>query len=405
MAIIGMDIHRSFAQAAFLQDGQIKREQRVELVHDRLVKFAKTLSIEDEVVIEATGNSAAVERILRPFVKRIVVANSRMVRAIAYARVKTDKIDAAILAKLHAGGFLPEVWIPDDDTQRQRRHTAERMGVLEQVVRTKGRIHSILHANLIPKYSGHLFGKTGKKWLAGLPLPDDEKAIVGRLVDELECDSDQLAKLDMTIIRNALEDPRVVRLMTIPAIGPIVASTVLASIGDVSRFETPEKLSSYFGLTPKVRQSGDRPARHGRISKQGNTHARKMLVEAAWSAKTAPGPLRAFFGRVQRNRGAPAAAVATARKLAVMIWHVLTDETEYAYARPAFTAMKLRKAALKAGAPREYGNAGPGRDYWIREIREREADYVRRAEQAYERMVAAWKEKPPKAPATAAAPG
>ena len=106
MAIIGMDIHRSFAQVAFLENGQIKREQRVELVHDRLVKFAKTLSVEDEVVIEATGNSAAVERILRPFVKRVVVANSRMVRAIAYARVKTDKIDAAILAKLHAGGFL-----------------------------------------------------------------------------------------------------------------------------------------------------------------------------------------------------------------------------------------------------------------------------------------------------------
>ena len=282
--------------------------------------------------------------------------------------MKTDKIDAATLARLHAGGFLPEVWVADDDTQRQRRQTAERMGVLEQMVRTKGRIHAILHANLIPKYSGHLFGKAGKKWLAGLPLPDEERAIVGRLVDELERNSDQLAKLDMRIIREALEDPRVVRLMTIPGIGPIVASTVLASIGDISRFATPEKLSCYFGLTPKVRQSGDRPARHGRISKQGNTHGRKMLVEAAWSAKTAPGPLRAFFERVQRNRGAPAAAVATARKLAVMIWHVLTEGTEYAYARPAFTAMKLRKAALKAGAPREYGKAGPGRDYWIKEI-------------------------------------
>ena len=330
MAIIGMDIHRSFAQAAFLQDGQVKREQRVDLVHDRLIRFGKSLSVEDEVVIEATGNSAAVERILRPFVKRVVVANPRMVRAIAYARVKTDKIDAVILARLHAGGFLPEVWVADDNTQRQRRQTVERMGVLEQVVRTKGRIHAILHANLIPKYSGHLFGKAGKKWLAGLPLPEEEKAIVGRLVDELERNSDQLAKLDMTIIREALENPRVVRLMTIPGIGPVVASTVLASIGDISRFETPEKLSCYFGLTPKVRQSGDRPARHGRISKQGNTHARKMLVEAAWSAKTAPGPLRAFFQRVQRNRGAPAAAVATARKLAVMIWHVLTDGTEYA---------------------------------------------------------------------------
>ena len=266
MAIIGMDIHRSFAQAAFLKDGQIKREQRVDLVHDRLVKFAKTLSLQDEIVIEATANTAAVERMLRPFVKRVLVANPRMVRAIAYARVKTDKIDAAILARLHAGGFLPEVWVADEDTQRQRRQTAERMGVLGQMVRTKGRIHAILHANLIPKYAGHLFGQAGKKWLAGLPLPDDEKAIVGRLVDELERNSDQLAKLDRTTVREALEDARVVRLMTIPGIGPILASTVLASIGDISRFPTPEKLSCYFGLTPKVRQSGDRPARHGRIS-------------------------------------------------------------------------------------------------------------------------------------------
>lgn len=300
MAIIGMDIHRSFAQAAFLQDGQIKREQRVDLVHDRLVKFAKTLADDDEVVIEATGNSAAVERVMRPFVKRVVVANPRMVRAIAYARVKTDKIDAAVLARLYAGGFLPEVWIADEDTQRGRRQTAERMGVLEQLVRTKGRIHAILHANLIPKYSGHLFGKAGKAWLSAQPLPDEERAIVGRLVDELERNTEQLASLDKTIVREALEDPRAVRLMTVPGIGPIVASTVLASIGDITRFSTAEKLSCYFGLTPKVRQSGDHPARHGRISKQGNTHARKMLVEAAWSAKTAPGPLRAFFTRVPR---------------------------------------------------------------------------------------------------------
>ena len=71
--------------------------------------------------------------------------------------------------------------------------------------------------------------------------------------------------------------------MTIPGIGPVVASTVLASVGDISRFRMPEKLSCYLGLTPKVRQSGDRPARHGRISKQGNAHVRKMLVEAGWS--------------------------------------------------------------------------------------------------------------------------
>ena len=103
MKIIGMDIHRSFAQVAILEDGKITKQVRVELTHEPLVAFAKTLSLEDEVVIEVTGNSAAVERLMRPYVKRVVVANPRLVRAIAYARVKTDKIDAATLAKLACG--------------------------------------------------------------------------------------------------------------------------------------------------------------------------------------------------------------------------------------------------------------------------------------------------------------
>ena len=221
----------------------------------------------------------------------------------------------------------------------------------------------MLHLNLIPRYTGHLFGKTGRKWLDNLPLPDEERAMLGRLVAELERVSAQMAELDQVLAQQSLDDPRALRLMTIPGISSIVASTVLASIGDVSRFPTAQKLSSYFRLTPKVRQSGDHPARHGHISKQGNSDARKMLVKAAWSAKTAPGPLRAFFHRVQAKWGAAAAAVATARKLAVMIWHVLSGEANYTFARPAFTAMKLRKLALKAGAPREHGKAGPGRDY------------------------------------------
>ena len=396
MRIVGMDIHRSFAQVAILESGQITRELRVDLVHDPLVDFAKTLSLEDEVVIEATGNSAAVERLMRPYVKRVVVANSRQVRAIAYARVKTDKIDAAILAQLHSAGFLPEVWVADEDTLRRRRQIAERMGVLEQIVRIKGRIQSVLHSNLIQKYTGYLFGKAGQRWLENLPLPEEERNMLKRLIAELERVSAEMAKLDQVLAQQTLDDPRALRLMTIPGISSIVASTVLAAIGDVSRFPTPQKLSSYFGLTPKIRQSGNQPARHGRISKQGNGDARKMLVEAAWSAKTAPGPLRAFFIRIQRKRGAAAAAVATARKLAVMIWHVLKSNADYVFARPAFTAMKLRKLALKAGAPREYGKAGPGRDYWITEIRHKEMDYVERAEHAYERMVEAWKEKPRK---------
>jgi transposase len=121
MRVIGMDIHRSFAQVAVLENGEITRQLRVDLLHTAVTEFAQTLSREDDVVLEATGNSAAVERLIRPHVRRVVVANSRLVRAIAYARVKTDKIDAAILAKLHAAGFLPEVWVADDTTLARRR--------------------------------------------------------------------------------------------------------------------------------------------------------------------------------------------------------------------------------------------------------------------------------------------
>ena len=131
---------------------------------------------------------------MRPHVKRVAIANPRLVRAITYARVKTDKVDAATLAKLHAAGFLPEVWVADEDTYSRRRQTAERAGILAQVVRIKGRMKAILHANLIPPYKGHLFGKTGQRWLDALPLPPEERAMLQRLIAELERVSQQLSE-------------------------------------------------------------------------------------------------------------------------------------------------------------------------------------------------------------------
>jgi transposase len=108
-------------------------------------------------------------------------------------------------------------------------------------------------------------------------LPEDERAILGRLLPEIARVTKELAELDKTLAQQALADPRAMRLMTIPGISSIVASTVLSSIGDVSRFPTPDKLNSYFGLTPKIRQSGDRPARHGRISNRG-----MLPLEKCW---------------------------------------------------------------------------------------------------------------------------
>ena len=129
--------------------------------------------------------------------------------------------------------------------------------------------------------------------------------------------------------------PAVKRLMTITGVNLTVAAGIVAAIGDIRRFNSPQKLVSYFGLNPRVRQSGLGAAHHGRISKIGRSHARAMLVEAAWAAAKAPGPLHAFFVRIRARRGHQIAAVAVARKLTVLCWHLLTKGEDYLWARPA----------------------------------------------------------------------
>ena len=117
MRVIGLDVSRTFGEIAYLEDGRISAGGRVMLEHDPLTRFACSLKTTDEVVLEATGNTAAIVEAIRPHVAKVVIANPLQVRLIAEARVKTDKIDAAILAQLYASGFLPQVWMPDDRTQ------------------------------------------------------------------------------------------------------------------------------------------------------------------------------------------------------------------------------------------------------------------------------------------------
>jgi transposase len=398
MRIIALDVHRSFAQMAILENGVIRDAGKVDLERSRLLHFAKSLKPDDEIVLEATGNTSAIVRLLSPFVARVVIANPNQVRAIAWAKVKTDKIDARVLAKLHVSGFLPEVWMPDEETEARRRVSAERTQLVAQMTRLKNRIHSILHAHLIPPYQGSLFSKRGRAWLEALPLAEDQRRVILRHAGELDRLGAELAELDKSLAQKALDDPQVRRLMTITGVNATVAVSVLAAIGDIKRFSSPQKLVSYFGLNPKVRQSGDKPAYHGRISKQGRAHARSMLVEAAWVISGVPGPLRAFFVRIRNKRGKSVAAVATARKLAVIVWHMLSKDEDYTWSRPALLQWKLRHLELAAGHPSHRGGRqkGSAAAYSKKAVREAEREMVGQAEEAYRRFVATWKQQSPK---------
>lgn len=403
--VIGMDIHRTFAEVVFWEDGRLRPAGRIDMTRSGLEGFGRTLTSEDEVVIEATGNSTAVVRVLSPYVARVIVANPLQVKAIAHERIKTDNINAGVLASLRAADFLPEIWLPDAATERLRRLVTRRDQVVRHRTRIKNEVHAILHAHLLPRCPhADLFGGRGRVWLERQPLPDDERAAIGRHLRELDRLGEDLVVLDGEIAQAGIDNPAVKRLLTIAGVNLTVAAGLVAAIGDVHRFASPQKLVSYIGLNPRVRQSGLGLAQHGRISKHGRSHARAMLIEAAWAAAKAPGPLHAFFIRIRARRGHQVAAVAVARKLVVLCWHLLSKDVDYQWARPGLVASKLRSMQLQAGMPaRKGGKRGIAYVYNVKELRDREIDIARTAESVYERFVSHWQPRRPTAGRTGAA--
>jgi transposase len=397
MRVIGLDIHRVFAEAVVLEAGKLNRLGRVEMRRDRLTAFAQSLTQDDHVVIEATGNASAVAEALRPHVGHVVIANPQQVRLIAHAKIKTDRIDASVLARLYASGFLPEVWAPDERTQALRRQVTRRNQLVRQRTRLKNIVQSILHSHLIPPCpTGDLFGPKGRVWLLAQVLPSDEHFAVKRHIREYDRLGEDLGAVERDLARDALADEQAKRLMTIPGIHMVVAIGIMAAIGPIERFASPQQLVSYFGLNPSVHQSGNGPVHHGRITKRGRGHARGMLVEAAWVAARVPGPLRAFFLRIRARRGQHVAAVAAARKLAVLIWHMLRSNEDYAWVRPALHARKIRDLELCAGHPARRGQRGEAYAYNLSTVRQRERRRIEQAEKAYERSVRGWTQHGPK---------
>jgi transposase len=252
------------------------------------------------------------------------------------------------------------IWRPDEELQALRRLVARRSSIVRERTRLKNQVQAVLHRNLLPRCpAADLFGRKGRAWLVEQPLPADEEIAVASALGRLDVAGEELTLVECELAQVGLASDDVKRLLTIPGVDRTVALSLVAAIGDIARFPDSRRLVSYLGLDPRVRQSGNQPARHGRISKQGRAQARGMLVEAAWACAKTPGPLRAFFLRIRSRRGEQVAAVATARKLAVLCWHLLARGEDYAYARPSLVAQKLRALELAAARPHAAASAAP----------------------------------------------
>lgn len=385
MRFFGLDVHRDFCEVAVAENGELRAAGRVPSTPGALAEFAATLCESDQVAMEATGVATAIARILERHVARVVVCKAQDL-PVAQARAKTDRLDAQQLARLLAQGYLREVWVPDEKTRVLRRRCSRRMSLVHARTRLKNEVHGVLMRTL----QGHppltdIFGKSGRRWLAGLKLAVDETETLQAALRQIDFIDQEIELLDAQIARQALDWPEIQRLMTIPGLDVYTAAAVMAAIGDIRRFADPRQLVGYLGLDPKVRQSGSEPARHGHISKRGPAQARHALGQAAWVAMRSPGPMRAFGERIRARRGSQVAVTALARKLAVLCWHLLTREEDYAYARPTLVRTKLRRLHLAAGAKPPAAPNAKGR------TRDQERALAEQAESTYRRLVADWR--------------
>lgn len=172
MRSIALDVHHAFCEVAIKEGTRLRSGGRIRTCPAELELFAQSLAPDDQVALEASGPALAIKRILEPHVGRVVVANTTKLRAIAEAKVKTDKVDARTLCELLAAGFLPAVFSPDEWTRSLRRRLARRSQLVRSRTRAKNELHAVLARNLKgrPPVSD-VFGKAGREWLAALALP------------------------------------------------------------------------------------------------------------------------------------------------------------------------------------------------------------------------------------------
>lgn len=371
---VGLDVHKKVIQACILSpDGEMV-QTRFPCTREQIERFAQhALRREDEVVLEASTNTWAVVEILRRHIDKVSVSNPMLTRAIAWAKIKTDKVDAQVLAMLLRTGYLPVVWEPDERTRAVRREMSVRAALVSDRTRLKNRIHSVLAQRLIPVPVEDLFSAEGREWLSAAPVPEGARREVDRWIRLLDLTDGVIEEHDELVVKMAYDDERAKLLMTLPGVNYPVALSLIAALGDITRFADPDRAASYLGLVPSTRQSADK-CYHGPITKRGRSHARWMLVQASQHVASHPGPLGHFFRRLLAKKNRNVAVVATARKLVTIAWHMLRNNEPYRYAQPLPTQHKLlalrvratgqrRRPASRKGMPRSasYGTGAQTR--------------------------------------------
>jgi transposase len=288
-------------------------------------------------VIESMNGARFVHDTLELHGWSVEIADARKVKGLAPLACKTDRIDARVLAELSRRDLVPAIWLPDPDVRCERELARFRLHLVRHRTALKNRIHATLLAFGHPCPVSDLFSTGGRQLLDRLAFPEPWRGDVEATIRLIDVITEQILELETELRADGATHRYVPLLLSVPGVSWVLAYTIAAEIGDITRFPTPTKLCGYTGLCPKVYQSGDSDHR-GSLAKNGPRYLRWALIEAATHAARHPLYAERYqrtARRLGRQRGKKIARVDIARRLANAIWHMLTTNQPFAPAGAA----------------------------------------------------------------------
>ena len=329
---LGIDLHNKNTYAVLISKAGAVIDERQFSNDVTQTYLEEVVPHETYAVLEATRNWPFMYDLLAQHVERVELAHPKELKAISSAAVKTDQIDAKVLAQLARLNYLPTAYAAPPETRDLRLYVRHREILVRERTQCKNRIHAVLAGFNLRAQITDLFGKTGREWLRGMLDGELLRSAARRVIEDQLSIIDHLnghiAALEEDLELTLGQKDAVKLLKTIPGVGMIIATMIVAEIGDIHRFHSPKALCNWAGLTPRIRSSGG-ITRHGRISKEGSPFLRGAMTQAATVASRRSKRWYLVHERLVNRCGKKGARVAVARRLLTVVYHMLTRNEPY----------------------------------------------------------------------------
>lgn len=325
---IGIDAHKKYCFINVQDEkGNVVESRKVETNKKSLLEFFSDYGEDSIAALESTYNWIYVYEIVKECVGEVKLANPKQTKAIASAKVKTDKVDAKVLASLLRAGLIPEIYVSSKEERRQKDLLRFRYTLVRMRTSLKNKIHAFMTRYGYEAPFSDMFGVQGTSYIKGLEWPEPVERIVFKYLELIERFNQEIKAVDKVLVQTIKETEEMRLLKTIPGIGTVTAYLIATEIGPIERFSSYRKLVSYAGLVPGINSSAGKI--YFKRSKERNKYLQWAFIEAAIPAIRQSPILLSKYTRIRRKKDSNKAKMTVARKLAEAVYKVLTKKQPY----------------------------------------------------------------------------